>query len=97
MLIRRRPDADARRIDALLADDVADQFGGISVPTLLVYGEDDPLALPSVGERIAAAVPGSRLAVLPGLRHGITLEGKHITAPLVREFVLAHRGADVSG
>jgi 3-oxoadipate enol-lactonase len=49
----------------------------VTVTALLVYGEDDPLALPSVGERIAAAIPGSRLAVLPGLRRGITLEGNH--------------------
>ena len=90
VLVRRRTDADARRIDALRGYDVADRLGGIAVPTLLVYGQDDPLAPPSVGQRIAAAIPGARLETLPRLRHGITLEGRHTTAALLREFVLAH-------
>lgn len=90
VLVRRAPGADARRTEAVRGYDVTDRLGGISVPTLLIYGEDDPLAQPSVGHGIAAAIPGSRLELLPGLRHGITLEGKHTTAALLREFVFAH-------
>lgn len=75
---------------AIRGYDVTDRLGSISVPTLLIYGQDDQLATPAAAHEIAAAIPGSRLEVLPGLRHGITLEGKHTTAALLREFVPAH-------
>lgn len=90
VLLRRPPDAEERRAQALARYDVTDRLGGISAPTLLIYGADDPLVVPAVGREIAAAIPGSRLELLPGLRHGITLEGKQPAAELLRDFVLAH-------
>lgn len=38
----------------------------IARPTLVIAGADDPATPPSEGEAIAAAVPGSRVALVPG-------------------------------
>jgi 3-oxoadipate enol-lactonase len=70
--------------------DVTSRLPEITVPTLLVYGEEDPMASPEEGRKIAAAIPGARFEVIPKIRHGITLEGKLILADLLREFVLSH-------
>ncbi|WP_019971400.1 alpha/beta fold hydrolase [Mycobacterium sp. 141] len=90
LLIHRTPEADVRRLDAVRHFDVTDRLAEIAAPTLLIYGQDDQGATPAAGEQIAAAIPNSRLELLPGVRHGITVEGKHQTAKLLREFVLAH-------
>ncbi|GAA1553325.1 alpha/beta hydrolase [Actinomadura kijaniata] len=43
----------------------------IAVPTLVLHGADDPLIKPSAGRRVAARVPGARLALLPGMGHDL--------------------------
>ncbi|MFI0453462.1 alpha/beta fold hydrolase [Actinomadura sp. 6N118] len=43
----------------------------ITVPTLVLHGEDDPLIKPSSGRRIAARIPGARLVTLPGMGHDL--------------------------
>ena len=47
-------------------DSTAEDLGRISVPTLLVAGEDSPEMFGRVTERMAAAIPGSRLEWVPG-------------------------------
>ncbi|WP_372661140.1 alpha/beta fold hydrolase [Amycolatopsis kentuckyensis] len=90
MLVHRSPEADARRLAAIPGFDVTGHLSRIAAPTLLVYGEDDPAAGPDAGRKIADAIPGARLAVIPGARHGITVEFARETARLLRDFVLAH-------
>jgi 3-oxoadipate enol-lactonase len=90
ILVHRPPEADARRLAAIAGYDLTGRLPGITAPTLLVYGEDDPAARPEVGRKIADAIPGARLAVIPGARHGMTVEFAAETARLLRDFVLAH-------
>jgi pimeloyl-ACP methyl ester carboxylesterase len=90
MLVHRTPEADARRLAAIPGFDVTGRLPEITAPTLLIYGEDDPGARPEVGRAIADAIPGARLEVIAGARHGITLEFARETARLLRDFVLAH-------
>jgi pimeloyl-ACP methyl ester carboxylesterase len=90
VLVERPEDADARRFDVLRAFDVTARLPEITAPTLLIYGENDPAACPEIGRRIAGAIPGARLEVIPAVRHGIWLERRDLTARLLREFVLAH-------
>ena len=91
VLVHRSPEADARRLAGIPGFDVTERLSGITAPTLLIYGEDDPVAGPEVGQKIADAIPGARLEVIPGARHGITLEFPRESAQLLRDFVLAHR------
>ena len=53
----------------LLAEDVRGDLGRIGVPTLLVWGERDPLIPPSVGDVMRAEIPDSRLLVIGGAGH----------------------------
>jgi 3-oxoadipate enol-lactonase len=90
LLVHRSPEADARRLAAIPGFDLTERLPEITAPTLLVYGEDDPAARPDIGRKIADAIPGARLEVIAGARHGITIEFARHTARLLREFVLAH-------
>lgn len=90
-LVQRSPEADQRRLGALRTFNVTDRLGRITAPTLLIYGQDDPLAGPPVGRHIAAHIPGARLEIIPGARHGITLEHRDFTAGLICAFIDSHR------
>jgi pimeloyl-ACP methyl ester carboxylesterase len=43
----------------------------LTVPTLVIHGEQDPLVTVAGGRATAAAVPGSRLIVVPGMGHDL--------------------------
>jgi pimeloyl-ACP methyl ester carboxylesterase len=45
------------------------RFAAMHIPTLLVSGEDSPPILKRATDTIAAALPDSRIAVLPGQQH----------------------------
>ncbi|MFI0508278.1 alpha/beta fold hydrolase [Streptomyces sp. WSLK1-5] len=90
MLVHRSPEADARRLAAIRGYDLTEHLPAITAPTLLIYGEDDPAARPEIGQKMADAIPGARLEVIRGARHGITVEFARETAQLLRDFVLAH-------
>ncbi len=46
----------------------------LAVPTLLVWGENDRVFPLATGRRLAARIPGARLAVLPGASHPCYLD-----------------------
>ena len=41
----------------------------LAVPTAIVHGGDDPLVPPAHGERLADAIPGAELRLVPGAGH----------------------------
>lgn len=47
---------------------------GMTVPTLVVHGEADPLVKVAGGRDTAARIPGSELVTYPGMGHAITRE-----------------------
>ena len=49
--------------------DLRDMLGSIAVPTLLLYGDADTRAPLRVAEDLASQIPGSTLAVMPGVGH----------------------------
>ncbi|WP_018547923.1 alpha/beta fold hydrolase [Streptomyces sp. LaPpAH-108] len=66
---------------------ISDELGRITVPTLVAVGADD-VATPAVeSERIAAAVQGARLEVVPGAGHSSTVEQPEVVSGLIREFL----------
>ena len=61
-----------RQLAAILASgDRRAGLAGVRVPTLVLHGDADPLVRPSGGRATAAAVPGARLVVYPGLGHDL--------------------------
>ena len=49
-------------------------LGRLRVPTLVVAGEDDALIPAEESRRMAAAIPGAALAMVPGAGHLVSLE-----------------------
>ncbi|MFE6282016.1 3-oxoadipate enol-lactonase [Streptomyces sp. NPDC057877] len=72
-LVRDHRDADpqayAACCDALAGFDLRDALAGITVPTLLVAGREDPATPPAHLREIADAVPGAALVEIPGASH----------------------------
>ena len=88
---------ESHRLEAMATHDVGDKLEDITAPTLLIYGSDDPIATPEDGAALAADIPGARLAVVDGARHGIYWEFKEEAARLINEFVSAHPIRNGSG
>ncbi|MFD6188968.1 MULTISPECIES: 3-oxoadipate enol-lactonase [unclassified Streptomyces] len=63
------PGAYAACCDALAAFDLRDRVGGITAPTLLVAGREDPATPPAHLRELADAVPGATLTEIPGASH----------------------------
>lgn len=49
-------------------------LAGLDIPTLVIGGEHDQLMPPAVLEGLAGAIPGARLAMLPGAGHVSNLD-----------------------
>lgn len=64
----------------------AEQLAAIDLPTLLVFAENDPMGGPSVGERVAAAMPDADLHIVDG-GHAPWLHHAAQIAPLVESFL----------
>jgi pimeloyl-ACP methyl ester carboxylesterase len=67
-----RPAGTMRQYAAILAS--PDRTGGLRdvvAPTLVIHGADDPLITVGGGEATAAAVPGARLEIVPGMGHDL--------------------------
>jgi pimeloyl-ACP methyl ester carboxylesterase len=69
------------------AGNVREVLGRIEVPTLLVYGDRDVRAPLAVAEDLHAAIPGSRLVVLPGVGHACSIEAPDGFNRVVRDFL----------
>lgn len=60
----------ARQIQAIQASgDRTEQLRTITTPTLVIHGDRDLLVAPTGGDATAAAIPGARLVVVPGMGH----------------------------
>ena len=69
------PEGPTRHLSAIVADgDRREMLETISVPTLVLHGEDDPLVPCEGGRDTAAAIPGAKLKTIPGWGHDLPLE-----------------------
>jgi pimeloyl-ACP methyl ester carboxylesterase len=67
--------------------DLRDALPGIDVPTLLLYGDADVRAPMEVADQLHAAIPHSRLVLLPGAGHLCNLEAPGRFNSEVRSFL----------
>jgi pimeloyl-ACP methyl ester carboxylesterase len=66
------PAGSQRQTAAILASpDRTEGLRGVTVPTLVIHGDADPLVNPSGGKATAAAVPGADLLLIPGMGHDL--------------------------
>ncbi len=66
------PAGAARQLVGIAASpDRTPDLASVSVPTVVIHGEDDPLVGVSGGKATAAAIPGADLLLLPGMGHDL--------------------------
>ena len=80
-----------KTIEASTLYDRTASLPDIAVPVLLVFGGADTLAVPAVGERMAAELPDSRLIVMPEAGHLVNIEFPEAFNEHVLGFLQAHR------
>jgi pimeloyl-ACP methyl ester carboxylesterase len=69
------PAGNSRQLAAIATQpDRTAALGAVVAPTLVVHGEADPLVHPSGGRATAAAIPGARLHLVPGMGHDMPEE-----------------------
>ena len=69
------PEGPSRHLSAIIADgDRSKMVRGITVPTLVLHGEADPLVPCEGGRDTAACIPGARIRTIPGWGHDLPLE-----------------------
>lgn len=75
-----------------IADPVADlseAVRSIAAPTLLLWGDADPISPVAVGARLASLLPDARLYVIPGADHDLALSHVEAVAGAVRRHLMA--------
>jgi pimeloyl-ACP methyl ester carboxylesterase len=66
------PEGTARQLGAILGSpDRTEGLRRVTIPFLVIHGEEDPLVTVSGGKATAAAVPGSELVLIPGMGHDL--------------------------
>ncbi|MCM3921749.1 alpha/beta hydrolase [Frankia sp. AiPs1] len=76
---------------------LAGRLGGLAVPTLVVWGDADRMAVPTYGRQYAAAIPGAAFHPLPGAGHLPHLEAPEALLTLLVQFVPFAGGATADG
>jgi epoxide hydrolase 4 len=59
----------------------------VSVPTLVIWGENDPALLPTLTRGLSEWVPRLRVEIVPGAGHWVPYERPEVVNSLIREFV----------
>ena len=59
----------------------------LTVPTLVLWGEDDPYLPVELAERLGEALPMAAVALLPGCGHFLTLEAPETVSPLIFQYL----------
>jgi pimeloyl-ACP methyl ester carboxylesterase len=66
------PDGTMRQLAAIFAaPDRTAALERLTMPTLVIHGENDPLVPPENGRQTAAALPHARLIMIPGMGHAL--------------------------
>lgn len=63
--------------------DVTDRLAELHAPTLLIFGDADPISPIAVGQFLEQRIPDAQLVVIPGGTHALAVEWPEEIAPLV--------------
>ncbi|HEY9216798.1 MAG TPA: alpha/beta hydrolase, partial [Phenylobacterium sp.] len=67
--------------------DLTAALPGLTCPSLLLFGDADPIAPPFVGERLAALLPNAALHTVPGGEHDLVVTRAAEVAPLIEAHI----------
>jgi pimeloyl-ACP methyl ester carboxylesterase len=80
----------ARSLDGVGLRELEREMGAWDLPTLILWGEDDPFHPPSIAERLNAAIPSSALGMVPGCGHFLPEEAPETIYPIISEYLRAN-------
>lgn len=87
--ISNDPKAYAAAYGILAKNDLADRLHEIKVPTAIVTGEFDQGSNPRMAALMYDRIKGSRLRILPGMRHGIVGECPELVTEVIMDVLSA--------
>ncbi len=79
-----------KTVRATTTFDRSQNLGAIDVPTLLVYGEHDPLTSPEMGRKLASQIKHAAYVVIPKAGHLVNLEQPGPFDKTIRDFLAKH-------
>jgi len=79
--VRQHP--AARRFIVEQRPDLTGRLSGVRMPTLLVWGDTDPISPLAVGRHLADLLPRAELVVIPGGNHALARDRAREIAPHV--------------
>jgi pimeloyl-ACP methyl ester carboxylesterase len=90
---RRRVDyanarATAAALNAVAMTDLTTHLSEITQPTLIVWGEDDPILTSAHAEVLNQLIPNSSIEYVPACGHVPMLEQRSLVSAISREFIL---------
>ena len=71
----------------IVAESVDDQLGKITIPTLVIWGAEDPLIPVEDGKDYAARIAGAKLVVVPQTRHAPEIEKPEIVCAAIEQLL----------
>ncbi|BAP87650.1 alpha/beta hydrolase family protein [Burkholderiales bacterium GJ-E10] len=74
--------------------DLSARLHEINVPTLLLWGDADPISPLTVGRHLATAIRGAQFEVIPGAGHAMGLNMPDVVASQVLRFVTQGSGSE---
>ena len=74
-------------LDGRGLEDAGPALGRLEVPTLVLWGEDDPYLPAELAERLGEAMPMATVALLPGCSHFLPEDAPETIAPLMFEYL----------
>lgn len=81
------PGQGIRSKRTVLTNQLVAELGAIKAPTLFLWGEQDPLATPEAGKRVADAIPGARFQLVEDAAHLVWIDQPDICADAIRAFL----------
>lgn len=92
--LENNPETYAAAYQVLAGNDLAERLSEISLPTLVMTGENDTGSNPRMAKLIHEQIKGSQLHILPLLKHAVLLESPVKIAELLEYFLTTnnHRG-----
>jgi pimeloyl-ACP methyl ester carboxylesterase len=87
---RRDPSGLARAAHAAQADGIAgleNRLRDLDIPTLVLWGEDDPFVPSKHAEELWELLPDASIALLPGCSHYVTADAPETALPLILQFL----------
>jgi pimeloyl-ACP methyl ester carboxylesterase len=80
----------ARGIDGVGLAGRDDELAALDLPSLIIWGEDDPYVEVDIADRLVEVLARPALVTLPEVGHFTPLEAPDVVTPLLEQFLATH-------